>query len=42
MLYDGSDAAKKILRNIKNFGSGLNEEFELVVTYPNITISNSV
>lgn len=43
MLYDGSDAAKKILRNIKNFGSGLNEEFTLEITYPNITtLSDSV
>ena len=43
MLYDGSDAAKKILRNIKNFGSGLNEEFTLRISYPNITnLSDSV
>lgn len=36
MIYDGTDAAKKLLKSIKDLDVELNEEFELKVTYPAI------
>lgn len=36
MVYDGSDAALKLLKNIKDLDVELNKEFELTVTYPAI------
>lgn len=35
-LFDGSEGHKKIIRNIKNLGHGLDETFTLEITYPNI------
>ena len=37
MVYDGTEAAKTLLRNIKNLGQGLADEFTFTVTYPAIT-----
>jgi hypothetical protein len=36
IIYDGSNAAKKLLRNIKNLGHELNEIFTLTVKYPEL------
>lgn len=37
IVYDGSAAAKKVLKNIKKNGANLNDELVLKVRYPNIT-----
>jgi hypothetical protein len=34
IIYDGKDVSKKILRNIKNLGQGLLENFTLEIEYP--------
>lgn len=36
LLYDGKEVSKKLLRNIKNLGQGLLENFELEIEYPEI------
>ena len=35
-IYDGSSVSKKILRNIKNLGFGLDETFQLEIEYPEV------
>lgn len=35
-IYDGTEVNKKILRNIKNFGEGLDDKFKVEVEYPEI------
>lgn len=35
-IYNGSDVGKKVIRNIKNLGYGLNQSFELKVIYSDI------
>lgn len=37
MIYDGTVASKKIMREIKNLNNGLNNQMELKVVYPAIT-----
>jgi hypothetical protein len=34
IIYDGKEVSKKLLRNIKNLGQGLVENFELEIEYP--------
>lgn len=36
MIYDGSNAAKKLFRNIKTVNAGINQDFTFKITYPNI------
>lgn len=36
IIYDGKDVTKKLLRNIKNLGQGLLENFTLEIEYPEI------
>ena len=36
MMYDGSDAAKKLLRAIKTLNFGLNQKYNFEITFPNI------
>jgi len=36
VIYDGSDAAKKLLHNIKTLGHELNEIFDLSIDYPEL------
>jgi len=36
LIYDNSDAAKVLLKNIKDLGADINESFELKITYPTI------
>lgn len=36
MIYDGSNAAKKLFRNIKTVNAGINQDFTFTITYPNI------
>ena len=36
MIYDGSDAAKRLLRGIKTLNFGLNQKYDFEITFPNI------
>jgi len=36
LIYDNSNAAKVILKNIKDLGADINQPFELKITYPTI------
>ena len=36
MIYDGSDAAKKLLRGLKTLNSGLNQKYDFEISFPNI------
>ena len=35
-IYDGSDAAKKLLRGLKTLNYGLNQKYDFEISYPNI------
>jgi hypothetical protein len=41
LIYDGSDAAKKLLSNIKTLGHNLNEIFTLEIEYPELEETDS-
>lgn len=40
MIYDGTDAAKEIIKSIKNLGYGLDKIYELRVSYPEIEVED--
>jgi hypothetical protein len=36
MVYDGSDAAKEIIKSVKNLGYSLENTYELKISYPEV------
>jgi hypothetical protein len=36
MIYDGSNAAKEIIKSVKNLGYSLENTYELKISYPEV------